>query len=994
MGTDLNSKELDILRALADAARSTVSAKEILYQILGIIGRQFGWSAGRITTIDNPDSEGETVVYWESPIVNELQIKNYPLQSELLRASIGTGQFLFIADPWSSDLWPGYLSQFNDKLRGYAALPIYAGNVWTTILELFTTNPLVHDPSQPAILTYASTLAGLVIERGNVQSQLRESERRFRGIFDQSYHFIALCDPDGILLDINETTLRFGGVKSEEVIGLNLWETPWWSVSVQSQEKLRSSIAMASTGRSVRYESAIWGGDGQVIIVDLSIRPIRNRKEDIVLLILEARDITELRRALDRIQETEHRLEEAQRIAHIGHWEYAVAEEQSLFSESLLEIFGLDPHMETPAVDLLMARIHPEDQNGLQRLLFRSFNSASPFNHHFRITRSDGEVRWVFMAGNTVVGENGQPLRMAGIVQDVSGRRQLENSLAHSIERLSGLNQMGQAVASTIDLPSIYHNVLSTGRRLLHADAVVLFSHTDKELVITAVEQQDDLGLLGRRIPEDAGIAGEVWQTGEAVWLSGEACRRRRSSMLVADSGHDPNSIIAVPVRWQDEIIGILEATNSDEHTFEADDVDMLQAIANWTAIAIGKAEQHHAIERRLRESDAIASISRALGETLEPHEILEMIVTTAHEIVPRSDWAVIHLLRGRPERLEPAAVAGTDADLSGYIIGPEEGIAGLALQEGYVINSGNTETDPRASYFAHTVGLHSLLVAPILTRNKRLGTITLHCSQPHAFSDEDERLLTILAAQAGLSIENAYLFDSQRRARLVAELQRERLRVLAGRIVTAQEEERLRISRELHDEAGQALTSIKISLDLIRQGLPSGLGTLRDRLSDLAVLTGETMETLRTLAHDLRPPGLDAFGLNVALEGLCHDFSVRTGLLVVYNGIDLPGVPTTIALPMYRFAQEALTNIAKHAEASQISVSLSRSDGIIHLLIADDGKGFIYDPDSRHQNGIGLVSMQERTDLIGGTLEIETSPGNGTRITAHFPDDPQPSDS
>jgi two-component system sensor histidine kinase UhpB len=257
---------------------------------------------------------------------------------------------------------------------------------------------------------------------------------------------------------------------------------------------------------------------------------------------------------------------------------------------------------------------------------------------------------------------------------------------------------------------------------------------------------------------------------------------------------------------------------------------------------------------------------------------------------------------------------------------------------------------------------------------------------QPDAFTLEDERLLMILAAQAGLAIENAQLFDSQRRARLIAELQRERLRILADRVVTAQEEERLRISRELHDEAGQSLTSLKISLDLIRTGLPPGLDALRDRLADLAQLTGDTMETLRTLAHDLRPPGLDAFGLNIAMEGLCHDFSNRTNLSLEYQGIEIPALPTTIALSMYRFAQEALTNIAKHADANQVIVQLTQENGNIRLSIADNGRGFKYDPESLGSNGIGLVSMQERIDLIGGVLEITTAPGLGTRLVATVP--------
>jgi signal transduction histidine kinase len=271
------------------------------------------------------------------------------------------------------------------------------------------------------------------------------------------------------------------------------------------------------------------------------------------------------------------------------------------------------------------------------------------------------------------------------------------------------------------------------------------------------------------------------------------------------------------------------------------------------------------------------------------------------------------------------------------------------------------------------------------------LGTISIVARDPNVFGHEDERLMTILAAQAAMAIENAQLFDSQRRARTVAEMQRERLRALTKRIVTAQEDERLRISRELHDEAGQALTSLRISLELIRAGLPNDQQALRQRLGDVAGLADETMETLRMLAHDLRPPGLDAFGLNVALEGLCHDFSARTKLPVSYDGVELPKLPTTVALSVYRVVQEALTNIAKHAEARKAQVFLTHEDGSLDLAIVDDGKGFSLDTDGsdpRERSGIGLVNMQERAELLGGKLEVDTAPGRGTRLRVRIPID------
>ena len=121
------------------------------------------------------------------------------------------------------------------------------------------------------------------------------------------------------------------------------------------------------------------------------------------------------------------------------------------------------------------------------------------------------------------------------------------------------------------------------------------------------------------------------------MWWSGEEFRRRRSLTLAKNSGLNPGTAIAVPIRYQDEQIGVIEAAHHHEDGFTLDDVRMLQAVASWTAIAIGKVRQHQSLERRVQESEAVAAISRALTETLEPHAILEMVVSTAHDIVPVS---------------------------------------------------------------------------------------------------------------------------------------------------------------------------------------------------------------------------------------------------------------------------------------------------------------------------------------------------------------------
>lgn len=214
-------------------------------------------------------------------------------------------------------------------------------------------------------------------------------------------------------------------------------------------------------------------------------------------------------------------------------------------------------------------------------------------------------------------------------------------------------------------------------------------------------------------------------------------------------------------------------------------------------------------------------------------------------------------------------------------------------------------------------------------------------------------------------------------------------LRQLTQQIVTAQEEERRRISRELHDEAGQALTALKIGLQLISLDLPPNSETLAERIDEAVALTDTTMEQIRMLAQDLRPPALDTVGLSPALSGLCRDLSTRTQLPIHYTGLETGALPEATSICLYRFLQEALTNVVRHASAGEVHVILQQDAETINLTVQDDGQGF--DPQTVLSSadrslGIGLLGMRERVELLGGRLEIDSRPGGGTRLVASIP--------
>jgi two-component system sensor histidine kinase UhpB len=218
----------------------------------------------------------------------------------------------------------------------------------------------------------------------------------------------------------------------------------------------------------------------------------------------------------------------------------------------------------------------------------------------------------------------------------------------------------------------------------------------------------------------------------------------------------------------------------------------------------------------------------------------------------------------------------------------------------------------------------------------------------------------------------------------------RERLRNLSRRLVEVQEVERHDLVRKLHDEVGQSLTALSINLNIVHSQLPPETAIkTATRIDDSLKLVEETVERIRDVMVELRPPVLDDYGVSATLHWYGKQFSERTGIPAVLKVEELkPRLPLPEETALFRIAQEALTNVAKYAQAKNVTVGLKEFDKVIYLTIADDGVGF--DPTAHHQPGArpewGLINMRERAQTVGGTLNTETAPGKGTRIIVEVP--------
>jgi signal transduction histidine kinase len=254
--------------------------------------------------------------------------------------------------------------------------------------------------------------------------------------------------------------------------------------------------------------------------------------------------------------------------------------------------------------------------------------------------------------------------------------------------------------------------------------------------------------------------------------------------------------------------------------------------------------------------------------------------------------------------------------------------------------------------------------------RDKAIGVLVAHdkLGSDQRFDSADLRLAEQFADRAAIAVD----------------LSRRVARDALGRVVAGQEVERRRLARELHDETGQALTSILLGLRAVEEA-GSGDG-LQKSVSDVRELVVATLQDVRKLAVQLRPAALDDFGLVPALERLVQTYSETTGIAVELEaaGIGEQRLPAELETTLYRIVQEALTNVVKHADATKVSVLLVRREGSVTAVIEDDGRGF--DPGNTREDRLGLLGMRERVELHDGRLKIEAAEGSGTTLAVEMP--------
>jgi signal transduction histidine kinase len=543
------------------------------------------------------------------------------------------------------------------------------------------------------------------------------------------------------------------------------------------------------------------------------------------------------------------------------------------------------------------------------------------------------------------------------------------DALSVSEGRLRALFAAGLAVTSELSLDALLHRLVEAAAELTGARyaalGVIDASGGELEQFVThgiAADLRAEIGAL----PRGRGILGVLIREARPLRLHDLTDDPRSVGF---PPGHPPmRSFLGVPVLLRGVAYGNLYLTEKQGgEDFTDEDEELVTLLAGQAAVAIENSRLYEASTRWSRQLQSLNEVGNALVTETDLEKLLDLVVRRLRELVGARVVALA-LPAGRDE-LRFAAVAGIDGVL-GTTLSRSASKSGAVLERRRSERLDSVIDDAEVQQeVTRRLGARTGMWVPLVARDEVIGVLEIHDKEgPDArFSDDDLLLAETFAERAAVAVEL-----SQRVARDAVR-----------RVVEAQEQERRRLARELHDETGQALTSILLGLKPLEEALAGTPGAAA--LADLRQLVVEALQDVRRLAVGLRPAVLDDFGLVPALERLTASFAEQSGIRVDFHStLGETRLPSAVESSLYRVVQESLTNIVKHAGAQNVSVSVVGRPSTAAAVIEDDGAGF--DPRLVHDGGIGIVGMRERLALLDGRLEIESRPGAGTTVVAEVP--------
>ena len=851
-----------------------------------------------------------------------------------------------------------------------------------------------------------------ITEHKRVEEALRESETFRRMIIESEPECVKLVAPDYTLLDMNPAGLEMiAATCREQVVGQSVLNL----IAPDSRSTFMGMHQRVCQGESVVTEFEIVGFNGARRWMESHAAPLLNKESRVIAQLAITRDVTERKHARDRLRRSERQLAEAQRIAHIGSWGWDLNSNTQSWSDELYRIYGLQRGKVAPTYEAFLELVHPEDRLLLGESVERAVRTGELIDLHLRIIRPDGEERIIQSRARFVYDDQGNPINNFGTAQDVTEHRRAEGALRAAEQKYrdifenaaEGIFQTtpdGQFISANPALVKMFG--FSSAEELIRERSDISNEH-----YVDPKRREE----FKRQLEEQGAVKGFEFQAyrkdGSTIWLS-------ENVRAVRDEG-------GKVLYYEGTTRDITDRKQAEDALIKQKEI--LQQIVDHIPVMINFTDSHGRVKLVNREWQ------QTLGWSLEEagNEDLDVFAECYPDPQDRQDvLKFIKAATGDWVDFKSRIRNGSMIDTSwariklsdGTTIGIGQDItarkrAEQALRQAEQKYRELFENAKDAIYVHDLSGRYTSInrAAEKLSgysREEILGKNFSSFVAPEYVDYMRENLCKKLRQEGETTYEVEVITKDGRRvpvevsSRLIYEegvpvavqgsirniLERKRaeeaLRGYSRQLIRAQEAERQSTARELHDQIGQVLTAIRINLETIRDA--SSRAESSALIDEGVAIVDEAIQQVRGLSFDLRPSLLDDLGLTAALRWYADRYAQRTGIhtktsICPESRIRLPRELETAC---FRIVQEALTNVARHAQAKNVFIDVRTMNGDLSLSIKDDGIGFNSDflADGVPLNSLGLRGMEERAHGLGGKLEIKSAPCEGTEVRVSFP--------
>jgi PAS domain S-box-containing protein len=820
--------------------------------------------------------------------------------------------------------------------------------------------------------------------RRQVETELRQSEQRLKRAQEIAHLGSWELDLVANQLTWSDEVYRLFGLQPQE-FGAT-YEA--FLEAVHPEDRAAVDAAYLGSIRDGRdqYEiehRVVRQSSGEVRIVHERCEHFRNEAGQIICSTGMVHDITERKLAEEALRQSEEKFRSAFANAAIG---FAMTTPDGTFVDAnpaycALTGYSIEELQTLRFPHLIYSDDFAENMKLIDQMLS---DQISDFMVENRYRRKSGEAVWVRKSISLVRTVEGTPQWIIALVEDITKRKQAEEALrrAHNELEVRVEERTKELAAANRDLVKEIAERKEVERQLRiqttamesAANGIII---TDRQghiqwanPALTHMSGYDTHELIGQSMrifrsgQNNGDYYSRMWNTilsGE-VWREETINRRKDGSLYIEEQ-------TITPVRDEDGQIPHFIAIKQDITRRKQDEKELERRNAELQIISDAEHNQR-------QFSEALVGAALVLNNSLKLNDVLSLILDQIRGVIPYQ-LANISLLEGdsfydachHGDLPWPSALTGMN---NRFLVDSFPLLAEMR-QSGKPILVLDSQKHPAWIDIEGMSWIRSLLSAPLLAEQKVMGFVTLFSDQPGFFTAQMSSHLVAFAAHAAVAIQNAWLFEQ-------VQASTERLQSLSRRLVEIQENERRYISRELHDEAGQVLTSLLVDLRLLEKNI-SEPKILQKIVTGMEGSLNGVIENLHRIAMALRPASLDHVGLVAALRQHTESMAEKHGLNISFtSGGAVERLPANVETVLYRIVQESLTNIVRHAHATRVDVVLTVRDGKLIVIIEDDGIGF--DPEAAPAGShLGLFGMRERAEMIDAKLMIESSPGNGTTI-------------